>query len=148
MSSKIFIPILLQRININKYQPRFFVFVRGHIFFLLLLFSLCNAMETNNSQDDQENVFCSRGQYYNYPKDSIQEAVEKIRNNEMSYGEASRVYGIPQTTLYNKTYNTFPNSRGAKTTLTKAQEDELAQWILKHQEYGDPRTKQDIMNTA
>lgn len=89
-----------------------------------------------------------RGQYYQYSKANLQDAVEKIRNNEMSYGEASRFYNVPKTTLYNKMQNKHNNRRGATTTLSKTQEDELAEWILKHQEYGDPRTKQDIINTA
>lgn len=105
-------------------------------------------MESASNQDDQEGTSEGRGQYYKYPKDNLQKAVEKIRNNEMSYGEASRFYGVPKTSLYNKIQNTHNGRRGATTTLTKAQEDELAEWILKHQEYGDPRTKQDIIYTA
>lgn len=105
-------------------------------------------MENNSEQDDKEGAFEGRGQYYQYQTDKLEEAVEKIRNNQMSYGEASRIYGVPKTTLYNKIQNTHNSRRGATTTLTKTQEDELAEWILKHQEYGDPRTKQDIINAA
>lgn len=103
-------------------------------------------METN--QDDQQGAFEGRGQYYKYAKDNLQDAIENIRHNQMSYGEASRLYGVPKTTLYNKIQNVHNGRRGATTTLTKSQEDELAEWILKHQEYGDPRTKQDLINTA
>ncbi|XP_037043651.1 uncharacterized protein LOC119079698 [Bradysia coprophila] len=105
-------------------------------------------MDSAINSDELDVVYVGRGQYYQYAKDRVQEAVDKIQKNEMSYGEASRFYGVPKTTLYNKMKNSHNSPRGATTTLTKDQEDELAEWVLKHQEYGDPRTKHDIMNTA
>lgn len=46
----------------------------------------------------------------------------------MSYGEASRFYNVPKTTIYNKMQNTHNSRRGATTTLTKAQVDEIAEF--------------------
>lgn len=61
----------------------------------------------------------------------------------MSYGAASQIYNN-----HNHNHNHMKcdrnSPRGTTTTLTKDQEDELADWILLHQQYGNPRTKQDI----
>lgn len=95
---------------------------------------------------DEEEVFKSGGPYSEkYTPDDLRVAVEKIRNNERSFGA---VYKVPKTTLYNKMKNPVSCTRGATTILSKEQEDEHAEWVLLNADYGDPRTKQDIILAA
>lgn len=99
--------------------------------------------------EEEEIILKFRGQYsQNYTQDNLHEAIEKLRNNELSYGAASRLYNVPKTTLHNKMKNPVSLPRGATTILSKEQEDELAEWILLHADFGDPRTKQDIIIAA
>lgn len=107
-------------------------------------------MDENIESDSEEGgSIVRRGQYAKkYTEDDLQEAVEKIRSNEMSYGAASQKYNVPKTTLHNKMRNANVSRRGATTILTCAQESELAEWILLHQQYGDPRTKHDMIVAA
>lgn len=106
-------------------------------------------MDEIMDSDQEDGPIVKRGQYSKkYSKDDLQEAIEKIRNNELSYGAASQQYNVPKTTLHNKMKNSNVNRRGATTTLTTSQENELAEWILLHQQYGDPRTKHDMMVAA
>lgn len=74
-----------------------------------------------------------RGQYTEKYTENLSEAIEKIRTN---------------TTLHNKMRNPVNCPKGATTILSKLQEDELAEWILMHGDFGDPRTKQDIIVAA
>ncbi|KAJ6639611.1 hypothetical protein Bhyg_12358, partial [Pseudolycoriella hygida] len=91
----------------------------------------------------------SRGPYAEkYTPDSLREAMENIRNNEMSYGAASKIYNVPKAILHHKMRNPENLPKGATTVLTKEQEDELEQWILLHADFGDPRTKRDIIIAA
>lgn len=104
-------------------------------------------MEESGQEDESQGA--KRGKYSTkYTESDLQEAVQKIRNQEMSYGAASQMYKVPKATLFNKTKNEHNGPRGATTILTKVQEDELADWILLHQQYGDPRTKRDIILAA
>lgn len=99
--------------------------------------------------EEEELIPKMRGHYSEkYTQDTLREAIEKIRHNEMSYGAASKIYNVPKTTLHNKMKNPENCPKGATTILSKEQEDELAEWILLHAEFGDPRTKQDIMLAA
>lgn len=101
------------------------------------------------SCDEEEIIPKLRSQYSEkYSKDNLQEAIEKIKNNEMSYGAASKTYNVPKTTLHNKMKKPDNSPKGATTTLSKAQEAELAEWVLLNAEFGDPRTKQDIILAA
>lgn len=105
--------------------------------------------EIDSSCDEEEIFPRQRGQYAEeYTKDGLREAIEKIRNNEMSYGAASKVYNVPKTTLHNKMTNPENCPKGATTILPKEQEQKLADWILLHADFGDPRTKQDIIIAA
>lgn len=99
--------------------------------------------------DEEETATKLRGVYSEkYSKDDLREAIEKIRKNEMSYGAASKIYNVPKTTLHNRMRNPESCPKGATTTLSKDQENELADWILLHADFGDPRTKQDIILAA
>lgn len=101
--------------------------------------------------EDEETEFVAkvRGPYAEkYTQEGLREAVEKIRNNELSYGAASKTYNIPKATLHHKMRNPEPIPKSATTILSKEQEDELAAWALLHADFGDPRTKQDIMIAA
>ncbi|KAJ6648201.1 hypothetical protein Bhyg_03428, partial [Pseudolycoriella hygida] len=94
-------------------------------------------------------IVSKRGRYSEkYTQDNLREAVEKIRSNEMSYGAASQIYNIPKTNLHNKLKKPKNLPKGSTTVLSKEQESELADWILLHADFGDPRTKQDIILAA
>lgn len=99
--------------------------------------------------EEEGNAPKLRGQYAEkYSQEDLREAIEKIRNNEMSYGAASKIYNVPKATLHNKMKNPENCPRGATTILSKDQENELSEWILLHSDFGDPRTKQDIVIAA
>lgn len=98
---------------------------------------------------DEEEVYKPRGNYSeNYTQDDLREAIAKISNNEMSFGAASKFYNVPKSTLHNKMKNPVSCPKGATTILSKEQEDELVEWVLLSADYGDPRTKQDILLAA
>ncbi len=104
-------------------------------------------MELNSYEE--EISLKRRGQYAEkYTPDALREAIRRISNNEMSYGAASKIYNVPKATLHHKMKHPENCPKGATTVLTKEQEDELAEWVLLHADFGDPRTKQDIMIAA
>lgn len=99
--------------------------------------------------EGEENIPKLRGQYSGkYTEENLQEAIEKITANELSYGAASKIYNVPKTTLFNKMRHPVNFPKGATTILSKDQENELAEWVLLHADFGDPRTKQDIILAA
>lgn len=89
-----------------------------------------------------------RMKYASYSESDMEVALEKIKTKELTYGAASLIYKIPKTTLFNKVQQPVNLRRGNSTTLTKGQEDELAQWIFLYAACGDPRTKRDIQIAA
>lgn len=99
--------------------------------------------------DEEEISTKPRGNYSEkYCDNDLLEAIEKVRTNEMSYGAASKTYNVPKTTLHNRMRKPENHPKGATTTLSKDQEKELADWVLIHADFGDPRTKQDIIIAA
>lgn len=104
--------------------------------------------------DESDYEYCSnqsakRTKYgMTYTDTDLGTAIEKIKSNELSYGAASVIYKIPKSTLHNKVKHPVNKPRGGTTTLSKVQEEELAQWALLYASFGDPRTKHDIQIAA
>lgn len=98
-------------------------------------------------EDDQ--IETKRSKYsMTYSKQDLMDAVEKVKTKAMSIGGASAVYKIPKTTLHRYINNFVGKPRGLTPTLTKDEESELAEWLLLHQRYGDPRSKLDVQIVA
>ncbi|XP_022110174.1 jerky protein homolog-like isoform X2 [Acanthaster planci] len=91
-----------------------------------------------------------RQHYKEYKKDTLETAVNKIRNGEMTIRGASRLYNIPKTTLNDKVnYRSLLHSRqGPKPVLTEEEENQLVRWIIGMSKIGYGRTKLELLSTV
>ncbi|KAJ4443802.1 hypothetical protein ANN_05582 [Periplaneta americana] len=84
-----------------------------------------------------------------YPEEKMTEAVAAVRNG-MSKKEASRTFAVPRSTLIRKLSGTIPEERrmGPARTLTAAEENLLAQWVLSLAMKGFPITRHLLCNAV
>ena len=64
-----------------------------------------------------------------YSSAVLENAVAMIRNGK-SYREASRVFGVPVSTITDVVFNRFSKKKGIPTALTIKEENEIVQWVL------------------
>ena len=64
--------------------------------------------------------------------EDLERALDAVRNG-MSYGKASQLFGIPKTTLYDRSKGKVEKERrnGPKSYLGEEIEDALAKWLKK-----------------
>ncbi|KAJ4437777.1 hypothetical protein ANN_13715 [Periplaneta americana] len=84
-----------------------------------------------------------------YPEEKMTEAVAAVRNG-MSKKEAARTFAVPRSTLIRKLSGTIPEERrmGPARTLTAAEENLLAQWVLSLARKGFPITRHLLCNAV
>ncbi|XP_060602779.1 uncharacterized protein LOC132755864 [Ruditapes philippinarum] len=89
-------------------------------------------------------------QYRNYTNETLSYAVSLIRSKGISLRHATKVYGIPKTTLSNKVNgkSDIGSRSGPGTVLTKAEEDMIADWAIKMAKMGFGRTRAEILDTV
>ena len=78
----------------------------------------------------------------------VQKAIESIVNG-MSYGQASHIYGIPKTTLYDRVKNVGKLSHhDRKPAFTKLEEIQLVNFSKFMANAGTPVTQETAVDTA
>ena len=82
--------------------------------------------------------------YQNYSENSLQKALADIKAKNKSIRQAAEYYKIPKSTLSDKIRERHPLTPGAQTVLTKNEEDNLVQGLLKAAEWGCPLTRLDV----
>lgn len=83
-------------------------------------------------------------QYKNYTQATVEEAVRRIRLNQLSLQEASDAYKIPRRTLWNKLRKRHLEKPGAPTSLTEVEERHIVDVLLASAEYGSPLTSFEL----
>lgn len=86
--------------------------------------------------------------YKNYTRESLEEVVRKIADNEMSVNQASTEYGIPYGTLYNRYKGLHIRSAGGQTTFSYAEEKALLEAAATCADWGFPLTTLDLRMIA
>ena len=72
-------------------------------------------------------------------------AVQRVRDEGMSYRKASAEYGVPRSTLHDHVGGKVSSSkRGPPTVLTEAEEQELCDWALHMADIGYGRTREQL----
>ena len=69
--------------------------------------------------------------FFSYTEDSMTNAIKSVRGYNMTLYAASKLYGIPISTLRNKVKRLTPEVRkmGPLTILSDAEEARLIEWI-------------------
>ncbi|CAG4946558.1 unnamed protein product [Parnassius apollo] len=83
-----------------------------------------------------------------YPKEKLLEAVERVKNGDLSAYRASIEYGIPRATIVARVYDRYglkSNSLGRGTFLPEAIEEKLAKHLHVMEKYGFGLTRVEIM---
>lgn len=87
-----------------------------------------------------------RHKYRQYNQDTVKKAVEAVVRKELSLNKASKLYGIPRTTIQDKVKGLVPVEArsGPKTNLTMAEEDNVVSWATHMNEIGCGQTKRKL----
>ncbi|KAJ8039126.1 Tigger transposable element-derived protein 2 [Holothuria leucospilota] len=87
-----------------------------------------------------------RHKYRQYNQDTVKKAVEAVVRKELSLNKASKLYGIPRTTIQDKVKGLVPVEArsGPKTNLTMEEEDKLVSWATHMNEIGYGQTKREL----
>ena len=85
-----------------------------------------------------------------YTEQDLQDAVTQYHEGGQSLRKISREFGIPTTTLHHRIHGAQTRSAGAEwqQTLSRVQEDHLAQWVLTQTALGIPPTHAQIREFA
>lgn len=83
--------------------------------------------------------------YLRYTSETLQTAIEAVKKSALSIYAASRSYGIPYGTLYNKIHGLHTQKPGTSPVLTETQENELAEVVRVAGIWGFPLTPACIM---
>ncbi|XP_072026714.1 LOW QUALITY PROTEIN: uncharacterized protein [Amphiura filiformis] len=85
-----------------------------------------------------------------YDRSQIPIALQKIQMKEMTIRGASRQYGIPYSTLRDRTAGRIPANAhpGISTVLTKYEEDNLTEYIIKCADMGVGKSMQQVKEMA
>ena len=81
--------------------------------------------------------------YQNYSKQTLQTALRQIRRGQIGLRDASRVFGIPKSTLSRHKRGPV-KKQGGQTVLTEEEEQHLVQLIVLAGEWGYPLDKLDL----
>lgn len=83
-----------------------------------------------------------------YAPEQMALAIEAVRENKMSKKQASKIFGVPRTTLLDKLSGRVPEgpvSPGTRPTLTEAEEKTLVNYILLMADVGYPLTRKELL---
>ena len=77
-------------------------------------------------------------------------AVAMVKNQSMSLRQAANAYSIPKSTLSNKVLGktSIECKSGPATVLSKAEENQLADWLVNMAKMGFGRTKNELLDTV
>jgi hypothetical protein len=80
-----------------------------------------------------------------YPQDKMDAAIRLVKDKTMTLGEASRHFGIPKTTIFDRIHSGKPKLQlGRPPELTEAEEDILVQRLKVMGMWGFPITSHDL----
>lgn len=82
--------------------------------------------------------------YRNFSEETLENALNEIRNKSLTYREASDNYSIPISTLSRKKNHLNLNSHGGQTTLTSTEEDTIVETILFASDWGYPFDREEV----
>ncbi|XP_055706194.1 uncharacterized protein LOC129803561 isoform X2 [Phlebotomus papatasi] len=84
-----------------------------------------------------------------YTQEQVKKGLEALRCGK-SLGEASTLFGVPKTTLFNKLIKRYPEecTAGRRPRLPKDKEDEIVEWILGCTDKWHPITKDQILDSV
>lgn len=82
----------------------------------------------------------------NYSAETLELAMEDVRQGRRSFREASENYNIPRSTISDKLREKHPRHQGGQTALTADDERFLSEGIAKFAEWGFPLTRADIQD--
>nr|CAH7717322.1 unnamed protein product [Callosobruchus chinensis] len=87
--------------------------------------------------------------FFKYSENDLLRAVHSIKSGEISLNYASKLYGIPKSTLSNKMNKKVPMERkmGPTTVLSKEEEKELVIWILNKAKLGFLLSGEDVKDS-
>lgn len=88
---------------------------------------------------------------FTYSQDALTRALIEIQENEMGIREASRIFGVPKTTLQDRIKGRVPEvpmKTGPPPRLTVTGENEIVQWIINIAKCGFPIRKTDLISTV
>ncbi|XP_033753176.1 uncharacterized protein LOC117336676 [Pecten maximus] len=83
-----------------------------------------------------------------YEDDQMKMAIEAVREGRMSKKSASKIFGVPRSTLLDKLSGRVPEepvSPGTRPTLTKQEEKTLVTYIQHMADVGYPLTRKEIL---
>lgn len=84
-----------------------------------------------------------------YSLEELDIAVQRIKEEGLSYRKAAAQYGIPRSTLHDRvTGKAMSAKRGPPTVLTAAEEQMLADWALHMADIGYGRTREQLCATV
>ena len=84
-----------------------------------------------------------------YSLEELDIAVQRIKEEGLSYRKAAAQYGIPRSTLHDRvTGKAMSSKRGPPTVLTAAEEQMLADWALHMADIGYGRTREQLCATV
>ncbi|VEN54906.1 unnamed protein product [Callosobruchus maculatus] len=112
----------------------------------------CGSTEQKVDQIEKENRPGKKRneiKFFKYSENDLFRAVHSIKSGEISLNYASKLYGIPKSTLSNKLNKKVPMERkmGPTTILTKEEEEELVIWILNKAKLGFPLSGEDVKDS-
>ena len=107
-------------------------------------------MEILNDEFNQETSESekTRGKYQKYSQESLTQALNDIKGNKLTVYAAAKINAVPISTLMSRLTNVSVNKNGREPTLSIKAEENLAEWLIKCAEIGDPRTRDELMSTA
>lgn len=85
-----------------------------------------------------------------YDRKKIYDALQAIKDENVSIREASRKYGVPRGTLQDRLHGRVPENckMGRDSALSKAEEEALVQWLTDLAKCGFARKRDDLLNTV
>ncbi|XP_060854929.1 uncharacterized protein LOC132932560 [Metopolophium dirhodum] len=84
--------------------------------------------------------------YINYSDETLQQALDEVRQKKLSYREAYQKYGISISTLSRKINKKNVNKHGGQNVLTPLEEKCIVDAILYASDWGFPFEKDDVKN--
>lgn len=89
--------------------------------------------------------------FHKYSETSLAEALKSIRNGRMGIRQASKVYGVPPTTLHGKVHGKVPDGprrMGPNTVISANEEKKIVEWLLNIAKCGFPQKPDELLDVV
>ncbi|KAJ8964810.1 hypothetical protein NQ314_004617 [Rhamnusium bicolor] len=104
--------------------------------------------KTSNVEKKKKTCKGNKHPIHQYSEEALRDALLQIRNNNFSVRKASRIYGVPKTTIHDRLSGRIaekPSKMGPSPVLSTAEENALVEWCINLAKYGFP-CAEDIWN--